>query len=272
MSKLKELRTRYGFKQKDIADKLGTTQQTIARWETGQTAIPAAQLKDLALLLDCSVDELLGMEPRAEERPRAPFATAEHGVPFGAARFSFGFGERFYPIDENIKAALLKRTIGNAGSNKNSWFVFSALNNKLVLLNPETVRQYVIISDDVDEMPIFYHPEVYRALESGETDLGSELAQQIERLRVDLGPSEAELSVSSIEIVYRDGTVDRTFLNSEVADGVFNIVWDADDVPKNSFAVLEAEGSELRKLVNLDHVAAVEVPLERYSRLLQARA
>src|SRR3712207_6626153 len=98
MNKLKELRTRYGMKQKDIADQLGTTQQTIARWESGHTAIPVGQLKDLAVFLGCSVDELLGVEPRRDGRPRPQFAAADHEVPFGTARFVFGFGQREYPV------------------------------------------------------------------------------------------------------------------------------------------------------------------------------
>lgn len=268
MNKLRELRTRYGFKQKDVADKLGTTQQTIARWETGQTAIPAAQLKDLAVIFDCSVDQLLGVSPRAEGHSRTQFAAADHGIPFGTARFVFSFGEREYPIDEPTKSRLLKTTIEDAGLKEaKGWFVFSTLNNKLVLLNPDTVRQFVLVSDDAEGMSDLYHPEAYRALESGETDIGPELAHRIDSLRQDLGPTDVDAALSTTHVVYRDGAVERMYLDGEAADGVFNIVWDAAEVPTNTFVVLEAEGEEVQKLVNLGHVAALEVPLERYLRL-----
>jgi transcriptional regulator with XRE-family HTH domain len=49
MARLKQCRTEIGLTQQQLAAMLDTTQQTIARWESGKTAIPSAILNDLAM-------------------------------------------------------------------------------------------------------------------------------------------------------------------------------------------------------------------------------
>ena len=60
--KLKELRSLKGLTQKELADKLHVSFQTVSKWENGENEPDIATLKELAVLFNCSVDYLIGSE------------------------------------------------------------------------------------------------------------------------------------------------------------------------------------------------------------------
>lgn len=60
--KLKELRSLKGLTQKELADKLHVSFQTVSKWENGENEPDIATLKELAALFNCSVDYLIGSE------------------------------------------------------------------------------------------------------------------------------------------------------------------------------------------------------------------
>lgn len=60
--KLKELRSLKGLTQKELADKLHVSFQTVSKWENGENEPDIATLKELAALFNCSVDYLVGSE------------------------------------------------------------------------------------------------------------------------------------------------------------------------------------------------------------------
>ncbi|MGN1409059.1 MAG: helix-turn-helix domain-containing protein [Eubacteriales bacterium] len=49
-----------GFTQAELGERLGVTAQSVSGWERGENLPDTAILPDLAMLLDTSVDELLG--------------------------------------------------------------------------------------------------------------------------------------------------------------------------------------------------------------------
>lgn len=55
----KTARERSGLTQRDLAAALGIDQSTVSLWEVGKTRPRAKLLPKLAVLLDCTVDELL---------------------------------------------------------------------------------------------------------------------------------------------------------------------------------------------------------------------
>ena len=55
---LKRIRTQKGITQKNLADGLCVTQQTIAKWESGIAIPQLDRLKEIALLLDIAIEEL----------------------------------------------------------------------------------------------------------------------------------------------------------------------------------------------------------------------
>lgn len=57
---LKNWRTSQSITQKQLADKLNTTLQSISHWETGYTEPSIQQLIMLADFFDTTIDELVG--------------------------------------------------------------------------------------------------------------------------------------------------------------------------------------------------------------------
>lgn len=67
--KIKDLRCEKNLTQKDLADQLHVTFQTISKWENGTNEPDVATLKELARIFDCSVDYLVGEEEKPEPAP-----------------------------------------------------------------------------------------------------------------------------------------------------------------------------------------------------------
>lgn len=65
--KIKSLRNKNGFTQKELADKLFVTPQAVSRWENNEVEPSVNTLTELAKIFNVSVSELLG-----EESPQTP--------------------------------------------------------------------------------------------------------------------------------------------------------------------------------------------------------
>ena len=59
---IKNLRERHGLSQINLANILNVTQGAVSQWESGQSKPRADVLIKLSRILDCSIDELLGIE------------------------------------------------------------------------------------------------------------------------------------------------------------------------------------------------------------------
>ncbi len=55
-----ELRTKHGFSQEELAQKVYVTRQAVSRWENGETVPNTETLKLLSKLFDVSINTLLG--------------------------------------------------------------------------------------------------------------------------------------------------------------------------------------------------------------------
>jgi transcriptional regulator with XRE-family HTH domain len=135
MSSLKELRQARKMTQRDLAVRLGTTQQTVARWESGQTAVPSNQLRDLARLFEVTVDDLLGYKFGEEPRRDRRFAVVYPDQPFGEVQVTCAFGSRSYPLDKSQREAFAQ----DLNEVPSDWFAFSTLDGRSVLLNTDQV-------------------------------------------------------------------------------------------------------------------------------------
>lgn len=60
--KIKLLRTKYGYSQKQIADKLQISPSIISAYETGERTPSTEVLLSLSYLFNCSTDYLLGKQ------------------------------------------------------------------------------------------------------------------------------------------------------------------------------------------------------------------
>ena len=232
--------------------------------------MPVPQLKDLAIMFGCSVDRLLGLKEEDKDRPRGQFTEVDHDMPFGTARFVFDFGVRDYPVDEKTASRLEDQLNGRIELTENDgWLEFSCLNNKMVLAKLNSVRSLDLISDDAEEMPVFYHPEVYHALDQGNLEAGPSLVEEIASLKDGLTETEIDHITSSVAIVYADGITRHVLLEAEGCNGIFQLSLEHYKVPRNSFILVHSEGSHVRTLLNLSKAALLEVPLERYLRKIE---
>ena len=66
--KLRSLRERYRYSQKDVANKLGVSPSIVSGYETGERTPSTEVLLSLAYLYKCSTDYLLG---RQNSQPQA---------------------------------------------------------------------------------------------------------------------------------------------------------------------------------------------------------
>lgn len=68
-TRLKQLRTKKGISQKDLACSLGCKQNTISQWESGKRIMNAEALKTVADYFNVSTDYLLGISISNDEPP-----------------------------------------------------------------------------------------------------------------------------------------------------------------------------------------------------------
>jgi len=62
-NRIKILREQHGMKQRELAEELGISQNTLSTWETGRYEPDTGMLKKIASVFNVSVDYLLGGDP-----------------------------------------------------------------------------------------------------------------------------------------------------------------------------------------------------------------
>lgn len=72
--KLKELRNKYGFSQKEVADRLEISPSIVSGYETGERTPSIDVLLSISYLYNCSVDYLLG---KSNEQPSIQIDTSK---------------------------------------------------------------------------------------------------------------------------------------------------------------------------------------------------
>ena len=63
MNRLKELREAAGWKQSDLADRLGVQQQAISKYERQNVDLDTDTIRRLCGIFGCTADYLLGLSP-----------------------------------------------------------------------------------------------------------------------------------------------------------------------------------------------------------------
>ncbi len=71
MDKFKEMRQRRGLTQDQVSAALGTTKNTVWRWENGLRSPDLEMLRRLSKVLGCTIDELVG-NPTTPPADRGP--------------------------------------------------------------------------------------------------------------------------------------------------------------------------------------------------------
>lgn len=63
--RIQQLRNKYGFSQKQVAEKLGVSPSVVSGYETGERTPSTEVLLSLSYLFQCSTDYLLGRQATA---------------------------------------------------------------------------------------------------------------------------------------------------------------------------------------------------------------
>ena len=67
MMRIQEAREARGWTQEQLANALGTTQQSLQRWESGAVDPKSSKILAMSELLGVTVSYLLGIDPSADE-------------------------------------------------------------------------------------------------------------------------------------------------------------------------------------------------------------
>ena len=100
-NKIKEARDAKGWTQQHLAERMGTTQQTIQRYEKGTRNLKASVLAQLSEVLDVTVAYLLGMSdgdaPRADSANIPLYGSIAAGRPL-----EMESAEALYPVPADV--------------------------------------------------------------------------------------------------------------------------------------------------------------------------
>jgi len=153
MKRLRLARERCGLTQSALAERLSTTQQTIARWETGKAEPSLAALRDLAICLHTTVDSLLGRTSVLDHQTTNPLAWISGdksgywgniGICLPHSNFS-----TWYPITTST----MERVFGELQTvDTSTWISFQTLNNKMVICRPAQVQAVTFLDEAEDEI------------------------------------------------------------------------------------------------------------------------
>lgn len=151
MDRLKTLRAARNFTQQDLATMLRTTQQTVARWESGKATPSISALRDLATIFSTSVDDLLGINPFSEKIvTNAYYILRSDSDGFwghlgllqpGASKTTW------YPITQGTRERIWR----NLNDDDDDWLIITTLNNRMLALRSTFMKRIWLLDDACDE-------------------------------------------------------------------------------------------------------------------------
>lgn len=112
--KLKDLRKEYNLTQEELAEKLDVSRQAITKWESGEGTPDVENLKQLAILFNTTLDDLI-MEDKKVEIPEKQYKYIEefeidHAKHFDLKFVKIGEVSILPSIDEKLKIEILSDT------------------------------------------------------------------------------------------------------------------------------------------------------------------
>ncbi|KES25014.1 helix-turn-helix transcriptional regulator [Pseudomonas sp. AAC] len=154
---LKARREELRLTQKALAELLGVSQQTVARWEATDE-IPRKHLRDVVIKLGMSISEFLKDDPATFDVPTMKFPDG----PIGTVHFSVGNHLLSYPTGWSQVNGLFQRLSKDYLPMKN-WEFIETLDQRVVYINTRSLNSIRWVDEAQEEMPSFEHEEVYRA-------------------------------------------------------------------------------------------------------------
>lgn len=271
---LKNLRTKTNLTQKELAERMGTTQQTIARWENGKTPLNVDQIRDLCTVLNCSPKQLLGDLRDQTDSKQGPYIFPRLGAPYGTLKLSLMMGlEKEYPIDnanrEDLLVQLSEGFTERTDQSDAMWLALWTLDNRYLIINPRQLRKVELISDDVEAMPSWECEEVYQALELWpQGDFDPSVADACRAIIDSQGLYEVQALVSELCATLDDGSEHRANLSEATAYALWELTGSGLSDERKSFVELNDEGFERTMFLNHDSIALLDLPASKFRELM----
>lgn len=177
MKRLKALRQSNNYTQQDLAERLKTTQQTIARWESGKAEPSMSALRDIALIFGTSVDDLLEINPFSDKIT----TTNYHNYRVDEDSLSDGFwghlglllpGQthtNWFPITQST-AEYASKTLRNIETDE-QWLWITTLNNRVLAINPTKTKRIWLLDDAYDAPGNDWHFDIKDDIEGNPLEL-----------------------------------------------------------------------------------------------------
>lgn len=267
---LKPLRMKLGLTQKELAEKMETTQQTVARWETEKTPLNAAHIRQLCAILNCTASELMGWDSGGEA-VAVDIDLNNFGEPFGTLKLGFAREQRHFPIDENAREEVAnfveRRSVADAADHCEEWLVVAALTRQMLFINPDAVRTIGLVSDEVEAMPAF--GSVLVGHDVMDFDVDDSDGDGDESDITDFEDETFMPLVAELQVTLKDGTKLQGSLSPFVANEFYNIFVNGLRVPNGAMILIESEeAGHSQTFVNMNEVALIEVQSEMLGELL----
>lgn len=260
--------------QAQLAERLGTTQQTVARWERGASEPGIAKLREVSLILGVSTQYLLsGAEDRA--------ATSHRKMPSGGGvdgywgnlgiRLSGASKSKWYPIS----LSEMRRAYANVQVSKT--FVVETLNNRCLLINRQNIDAFYFLdeasdhvegdwyvgADDVQGEPEDFYRAILPML-----DEAAELDEAYTRKfrayclrtfrRFGVGREDMADFVLGSRIYMRSGTVEKTCINPMDMGGLH---FDFDTGVDDEFVKIGMQYGEMDAWISMKALSMIDLSL-----------
>lgn len=154
---LKSRREELNMTQKALAELLGVSQQTVARWESTDQ-IPTKHLRDAVVKLGMSISDFLKDKSSPRTTPAMPFPEP----PYGTLELSIGGQIKHYPTGWSQVDELFGK-LSSSFTPVEHWVQLRTLDQRVLYINVQALDGLRWIDDCQEEMPSFEHEEIYKA-------------------------------------------------------------------------------------------------------------
>lgn len=287
IKKLKAIRSKFNMTQKDMAERLNISQQTVAKWESGKIEPSLKHLREIAHLFSTSVDDLLDNSNIITTNELGCFSKPKNSKELNVDGFWGNIGirlksqktTRWYPISEDAYKVVLSDI-----QSEGTWFCVETLNNKLLFINRRNILKLTLL-DEAADPPADWNldwdaycgenPEFYKALEeyyfdNNEDNIPEVLLKIIKDTIQKEKLSEQDIMniTINVRIFLTDGIVESKYVYDykNIADLIESclLYFEGELNP----AIINIETDDEDCFYNANEVSIIEIPLIKYKQAL----
>ncbi|MGH8762579.1 MAG: helix-turn-helix transcriptional regulator [Nitrosospira sp.] len=283
MKRLRELRVMFNLTQEELAAILKVTQQTIARWEAGKAEPNLAALRDIAVILDTSVDALLGID----RSHKVAVSKYRQFVKAGCADGFWGHlgllypnetKTRWYPVSQGA-ANYIEKCLRPDQGEGDDWIIVPTLNNRFLIFAVQAMKRIWLLDNNADQPDDDWNltwdgyqglsPDIYRALEARffgldeqyKADYPAALRSILDEIVKEDGfDDKAKVAQRLLEthIHFRDGTLTHYWVETQ---DIMTLILDAESGASRVFGM---SGGEFESYYPVNSVRMIDLPLLQY--------